>query len=160
MAAALAVLALLAASPGHAQRAAKPNTFESLSGAWSGTGTVHTSDGLHERLRCKANYVVPAGGNKVELTLVCASDAYKFELSSTIVQSGDSLSGYWSERTHRVGGRIVGRMNGGQIEARAEGDTFAALLTVGTHGSRQSFLMDSPGGKVSQVSIALARQGQ
>jgi hypothetical protein len=128
-----------------------------LSGAWAGNGFVETSDGLHERVRCKASYVTASAGQSVSLDLRCASDAYKFELSSNISQTGDQLSGIWFEATHRVAGKITGRNRGGLIEARAEGDTFTALLTVRTTGARQSFLMESPGAKVSRVSIDLRR---
>jgi hypothetical protein len=131
--------------------------FDALAGLWSGNGVVQTSDGLHERVRCKATYVAENAGRIVRLELRCASDAYKFELSSNIMQTGDSLSGNWFESTHRVGGSISGRNTGHEIDARAEGDTFTALLTVKTMGRRQSFLMESPGAKVSQVSINLSQ---
>ena len=131
--------------------------FDALAGLWSGNGVVQTSDGLHERVRCKATYVAENAGHIVKLELRCASDAYKFELSSNIKQTGDSLSGNWFESTHRVGGSISGRNTGHEIDARAEGDTFTALLTVKTSGRHQSFLMESPGAKVSQVSINLSQ---
>ena len=73
------------------------------------------------------------------------------------MQTGDSLSGNWFESTYRVGGTISGRNTGREINARAEGDTFTALLTVKTNGRRQVFLMESPGAKVSQVSINLSQ---
>lgn len=143
------------ALPEGISRASGP--FDALTGLWSGNGVVETSDGLHERVRCKATYVAQNSGHNVQLELRCASDAYKFELSSNIMQTGDALSGNWFESTHRVGGSISGRNTGHQIEARAEGDTFSALLTVRTIGRRQSFLMESPGAKVSQVSISLSQ---
>jgi hypothetical protein len=131
--------------------------FDALAGSWSGNGVVETSDGQHERVRCKATYAAENAGHIVQLDLRCASDAYKFELSSNIMQTGDSLSGNWFESTHRVGGSISGRNTGKEINARAEGDTFTALLTVRTNGHRQAFLMQSPGAKVSQVSINLSQ---
>jgi hypothetical protein len=124
---------------------------------WSGNGVVQTSDGVHERVRCKATYAAENAGHIVKLDLRCASDAYKFELSSNIMQTGDSTSGNWFESTRRVGGSISGRNTGSEINARAEGDTFTALLTVKTNGHRQVFLMQSPGAKVSQVSINLSQ---
>jgi hypothetical protein len=131
--------------------------FDALSGLWSGNGVVQTSDGQHERVRCKATYVPANAGHIVKLDLRCASDAYNFELSSNIMQTGDSLSGNWFESAHRVGGSISGRNTGREINARAEGDTFTALLTVKTNGHHQVFLMESPGAKVSQVSINLSQ---
>src|SRR6267378_3896541 len=45
----------------------------------------------------------------------------------------------------------------GLIEAKVESATITALLTVRTKGNRQTFVMESPGAWVSQVSIDLAR---
>jgi len=148
--------ALLAAALWSAPAAAQA-AFDGLAGAWAGSGVVETRDGLHERVRCKAKYVTQSAGQGVQLDLRCASDAYKFELTSSISQTGDQLTGNWFESTNRVGGKLSGRNKDGLIEARAEGDTFTALLTVKTSGSRQSFLMESPGAKVSSVSIDLRR---
>ena len=150
----LAALVMLAASPARAEG---QGPFEALAGSWSGNGTVNTSDGLHERVRCIAKYVSQNSGHGVRIDLRCASDSYKVEFSGSIVQVGDSLSGNWFERTNRVGGRISGRANGNQINVRADGDTFTALLSVKTQGSRQVFSMESPGAKLSEFSIALNR---
>ena len=151
--AALALL-LLAAPSAHPQGT---GPFEVLAGSWSGTGTVNTSDGLHERVKCLAKYVSEKAGNSVQLDLRCASDSYKVEFTSSIVQSGGALSGNWFERTRRVGGRISGRANGNQFNARADGDTFTALLNVTTNGTRQTFSMESPGAYVPEFTIALNR---
>ena len=144
-------------SPAFPEGTRGSGPFDALAGLWSGNGVVQTSDGLHERVRCNATYAAESAGHIVKLDLRCASDAYKFELSSNIMQTGDSLSGNWFESTHRVGGSISGRNTGREINARAEGDTFTALLTVKTNGHRQVFLMESPGAKVSQVSINLSQ---
>ena len=134
------------------------SSFSSMSGAWNGNGTVELRGGTKERVRCKATYDVPSDGQSVKFALVCASDAYKFDLSSTISQRNDgTVSGTWFEWTHRVGGAISGLSKGSMIEARAEGDIVTALLTVKTDGDRQTFVMRSPGAQVEQVSIALHR---
>jgi hypothetical protein len=140
--------------------AAATGPFGPLAGAWSGRGVVDTREGTHEKVSCKASYEAKDAGQAVRLELRCASDAYKFELSGNIVQRGDALSGNWFESTRRVGGTLTGHNSGGLIEARAEGDTFTALLTVKTTGTRQAFLMESPGAKVSQVLIDLSRPTQ
>jgi hypothetical protein len=152
----LAAMVTLAAPPTRAQGA---GPFEALAGSWSGSGIVNTSDGLRERVRCVAKYVSQDSGHGVRIDLRCASDSYKVEFSGSIVQSGDSLSGNWFESTNRVGGKISGRANGSgnQINVRADGDTFTALLSVKTQGTRQTFSMESPGAKLSEFSIALNR---
>src|SRR5262249_14043896 len=86
---ALLAFALLAAPPVRAQAT---GPFAVLAGSWSGTGTVNTKDGLHERVKCLAKYVSEKAGNSLELDLRCASDSYKVEFSSSIVQSGGSPS--------------------------------------------------------------------
>jgi len=147
-------LVLFAAPPVGAQAS---GPFEPLAGSWSGSGTVSTSDGLHERVKCLAKYVSEKAGNSVQLDLRCASDSYKVELTSSIVQTAGSLSGNWFERTRRVGGRISGKVTGNQFNVRADGETFTALLSVTTQGSHQTFSMESPGAYVPEFSIALNR---
>jgi hypothetical protein len=151
--AALALL-LIAAPTGRAQAA---GPFEVMAGSWSGTGTVNTSDGTHERVRCLAKYVSEKAGNGVQLDLRCATDSYKVEFTSSIIQSGGSLSGNWFERTRRVGGQISGRAEGDEVNVRASGQTFTALLNVKTQGTRQTFTMESPGAWVPEFTIALNR---
>jgi len=131
--------------------------FDELAGAWSGSGVVNLREGAKERVHCKANYVVKSDGYSIDQELTCASDAYKFEMTSNIVQQGDALTGIWFESVHRVAGKVVGRSNGSQIQVRAEGDTFTALLNVTTHGDKQQLVMESPGSKVESVTISLAK---
>jgi hypothetical protein len=78
-------------------------------------------------------------------------------LSANLEQNGSAISGNWFESEYRQGGTIVGQNVNGLIEARVEGNTVAALLTVRTKGERQSFAMEAPGAWVSQVSIDLLR---
>ena len=150
-----ALALLLLAAPADLAQAAGP--FEVLAGSWSGTGTVNTSDGTHERVRCLAKYVSEKAGNGVQLDLRCATDSYKVEFTSSIVQSAGSLSGNWFERTRRVGGQISGRANGDEFNVRASGQTFTALLNVKTQGTRQTFTMESPGAWIPEFTIALNR---
>jgi len=154
LAGAALALVLIAASSAHAQSS---GPFEVLAGSWSGSGVVNTSDGSHERVRCLAKYVSEKAGNGVQLDLRCATDSYKVEFTSNIVQSGGSLSGNWFERTRRVGGQISGKAEGDQVSVRASGQTFTALLNVTTQGTRQTFSMESPGAWIPEFSIALNR---
>jgi hypothetical protein len=151
--AALALI-LLCGSPARGQ---STGPFEVMAGSWSGSGMVNTSDGTHERVRCLAKYVSEKAGNGVQLDLRCATDSYKVEFTSRIVQSGGALSGNWFERTRRVGGEISGKAEGDQVNVRASGQTFTALLRVKTQGSRQTFSMESPGAWIPEFSIALNR---
>lgn len=155
----VAAAALGVASPGQAQRAPQVTTglFETWAGTWSGNGTLSTSDGGRDRIRCNVTYAVQSGGHTVKQDLRCASDTYRFEITSNIVQQGQTLTGDWFESTRRVGGRIVGRASGSQLDIRAEGDTFTALVTVNTQGNRQTYVLESPGSQLDSVSITLDR---
>ena len=93
----------------------------------------------------------------MDLDLLCASQAYKLNLQANIEQTGNEISGNWFEREYRQGGKIVGKNRDGNIEARIEGSTVAALVSIQTKADRQAFSMDAPGAWVSQVSIELVR---
>jgi hypothetical protein len=143
---------LLAIGPAVAEQG-----FDNVAGAWSGAGSMKPSDGPRERVRCKVEYIVKSTGQSLKMDLLCASDAYKMHLSANIDQDGSNISGNWFESQYRQGGKISGQNVNGLIEAKAESDTITALFTVRTKGDRQSFVMESPGAWVSQVSIDFRR---
>jgi hypothetical protein len=109
-------------------------------------------------LRCKATYAVNATGKAVQQTLRCASDSYRFEISSNVISEGGSLSGSWAEATRGVSGNISGRASGAEIVANVAGAGFTARLDVRTQGERQSVAIRPQGGTdVTAVAIALRR---
>src|SRR5215218_8969462 len=111
----LALSALSATSPALAQASA----FNGLEGSWGGTGTITLSNGSTERIRCRATYNVPIETN-MQMNIRCASDSYKFDLTSNVVlKGGGVIAGTWSETSRAVGGSIQGTANSGQISARA-----------------------------------------
>ena len=63
---------------------AQSGPFAGFNGAWSGNGTVALSDGTTERIRCKADYKVDGSGLGLKQNLRCASDSYKFDLTSNV----------------------------------------------------------------------------
>jgi hypothetical protein len=157
---ALAAGLSLAAPQAHAQQRtaeAAAGPFEGLAGSWSGTGTITMKDGGHERIHCRGTYSIQGGGSNMQQELRCASDSYKFDMSTNVSQSGGQLSGNWSENTRHVAGRVSGRATPTQIQARADGDTFTALLAVTTRGNQQTVSIQSPGAEVSDVSITMTR---
>jgi hypothetical protein len=146
------LVAVLAIVPAYAEQA-----FDNVAGSWSGSGAMKTKDGPRERVKCKVDYAVKNAGQSVKMNVRCASDAYKMDLNANIDQNGTALSGNWFESQYRQGGKVSGQNVNGLIEAKVEGDTITALLTVRTKGSRQTFVMESPGAWISQVSIELVR---
>ena len=84
VAAATLVAALAFTSASYAQS----GPFTGMAGVWSGGGTVTLDDGSTERIRCRATYAVSGNGTGLNQSLTCASDSYRFNLSSNVVASG------------------------------------------------------------------------
>jgi hypothetical protein len=143
---------LLSASAGHAQS----GPFAGFDGSWSGNGTVSLSDGSTERIRCKADYKVNGNGLGLKQNLHCASDSYKFDLSSEVTSNGDRISGNWSERSRNIFGNLQGTAGGGQIDVFVEAAGFAASLTLTTRGNKQTVQISSKG-EIRGVNITMTR---
>ena len=135
---------------------AQSGPFAGFSGAWSGNGTVALSDGTTERIRCKADYKVDGSGLGLKQTLRCASDSYKFDLTSDVTSHGDRISGNWSEASRNVNGNLQGTAGGGRIDVFVEAAGFAANLTLTTTGNRQSVQISSKG-EIRGVNITMVR---
>jgi hypothetical protein len=144
---------MLSASIGYAQSG---GPFAGFDGAWSGTGTVALSDGSVERIRCKANYKVDGTGMGLKQSLHCASDSYKFDLSSDVISKGDRISGNWSEASRNVNGSLQGTAGGGQIEVFVEANGFAANLMLRSNGNKQTVQINSKG-EIRGVNITMVR---
>src|SRR3984893_9268144 len=145
---------LVLVSAGHAQS----GPFAGFSGAWSGNGTVALSDGTTERIRCKADYKVNGTGLGRKQSLRCASDSYKFELSSDVTSQGERISGNWSEASRNIFGNLQGTAGGGQINVFVEASGCAANLTMRTMGNRQSVQINSKG-EIRGVNITMTKGG-
>jgi hypothetical protein len=151
-AAAAGALLLLSMSASQAQS----GPFAGFDGAWSGNGTVALSDGTTERIRCKADYKVNGSGLGLKQNLHCASDSYKFDLSSDVTSQGDRISGNWSEASRNIFGNLQGTAGGGQIDVFVEASGFAANLTLRTNGTRQTVQISSKG-EIRDVTITMVK---
>jgi len=145
---------MLSVSAGHAQSA----PFAGFDGNWSGNGTVALSDGSVERIRCRADYKVGGNGLALKQHLNCASDSYKFELSSDVTSNGDRISGNWSEKSRNIFGNLQGTAGGGQIDVFVEAAGFAANLTLRTTGNKQTVQISSKG-EIRGVTITMSKGG-
>jgi hypothetical protein len=148
----LCVGVMLSVSAGNAQS----GPFADFGGSWSGAGSVTLSNGSTERIRCRANYQVDANRTGLRLTLRCASDSYKFDLSSNVTSQGGNISGTWSEASRNLNGNLQGRVSDGQITVFVEAAGFAANLTMTTRGNKQSVSISSKG-EIKGVSITMVR---
>ena len=111
-----AVVTLFAASVFSSASHAQSGPFAGMAGTWSGGGSVTLDDGSSERIRCRATYAVGEGGAGLNQSLTCASDSYKFALSTNVTAQGGSLSGTWSETSRNINGMIQGRGSNGSFQ--------------------------------------------
>jgi len=165
--AAFALMLALSPQPGAAQQqkseAAKAkvqseHAFAQMAGSWSGGGTLSLSSGTRERLRCRAHHSIGQGGRSLSLSIRCASDSYRFDLTSDVVNRRGRIYGRWSESSNGVSGTIAGRAAADRIRAVATSNTFTAGLSITTHGSRQSVSITPRETFISGVHIALRRR--
>jgi len=154
---ALCLLVLLAAnlswSAGHAQT----GPFSELTGAWTGGGHLLVKDGGKEAIRCRATYSVGSGGTTLEQSLRCASDSYRFDLTTQVTASGNSLAGSWKETSRDINGNISGRVNGSNIEGLVEANGFSGSLSVRTTGKTQTISIRSQNTDFHGVDVSLKR---
>jgi hypothetical protein len=136
---------------------AKVHPFAAMAGTWTGGGSIELTNDIKERLRCRATYNHGQAANSLALAIRCASDNYKFELTSNVVERGGQISGQWNETAYGVSGSISGRVNGGRIQAMARGDSFNAALAVNTNGNRQSVTITPERTYIISVQIAMSR---
>lgn len=137
--------------------AAAAEGFGALAGSWSGAGTISTTSGNSERIRCRVSYSITPTGAGLHQDLRCASDSYNFQVSSDLINQGGSLSGTWTEVTRQASGRVSGRVSGGTIQVAVTGPAFSAGLSIVTSGNKQSVSIHPHGGDIADVSLSLSR---
>jgi hypothetical protein len=151
-----AVVTLFAASVFSSASHAQSGPFAGMAGTWSGGGSVTLDDGSSERIRCRATYAVGEGGAGLNQSLTCASDSYKFALSTNVTAQGGSLSGTWSETSRNINGMIQGRGSNGSFEVVATAPGFSANISLTTRGNKQSVVI-RPDSQFKGASISLTR---
>ena len=151
--AALCAVAGLAMGSAYAQSS---QPFAAWSGAWTGAGSITTSDGTTERVRCRASNVVEAGGTRLRQSLMCASDGYRIQLATNVTANGRTLSGTWSETSRGISGNLSGSLSGGRFEIQASSPSFNANLRLTTSGNRQTVFITSDS-QIRNVAINLSR---
>jgi hypothetical protein len=146
--------------PEPTEAALKPapiHPFAAIAGNWTGGGAIDLTGDIHEKLRCRASYTHGKSNNSLILAIRCASDNYKFELTSNVVERGGQISGQWNETAYKVSGSISGRVSGNRITAMAKGNSFNASITVNTTGNKQSVTITPQATYITNVQIAMSR---
>jgi hypothetical protein len=152
-----AIAALVAAASWSSNSSAQAGgPFAGMAGVWSGGGTVTLDDGSTERIRCRATYAVGAGGSGLQQTLTCASDSYRFNLTSNVMAQGSAVSGTWAESSRNIQGSIEGRSGPGVIQVVANAPGFSANISLRTSGNKQSVVIRAES-QFKAASISLTR---
>ncbi|MGH6708758.1 MAG: hypothetical protein ACREEK_07275 [Bradyrhizobium sp.] len=123
----------LAAPASYAQSG---GPYAGMAGKWAGGGTVTLDDGSNERIRCRAVYDV--AGPKMDMSLTCASDAYRFNLTANVVDQGGAIVGQWSETSRGITGSLSGHGGGGNFQVTAVTAGFNANIALKTAGNKQT----------------------
>ncbi len=137
---------------------ADPGPFDGYAGSWSGTGSIQIADAGTERIRCKGTATADGSGNNLRQSLRCASDSYRFDLSTDLRANGSALTGFWTESSRGINGTVDGRINSGSIVARVETNGYVATFNITTRAGKQSVAIASPG-PIRAVNISLSRGG-
>jgi hypothetical protein len=140
-------------------KATAGHPFAAMAGAWTGGGIIQLTNDITERLRCRADHKYNQGASSLALSIRCASDNYKFELTSDVVERRGQVSGTWREAGYGVSGSISGRVAGSRISATATGDKFTSAISVNTSGNRQTVSLTPERTYVISVQIELNRAG-
>ena len=141
-----------------ANSASAVGPFAELAGHWRGSGSVTTSGGIQEAIRCKATYAVNAIGNTMDVNVDCASDSYRVNLISSVSAQNGELSGSWQETTRQIQGQVAGRIRSDDtFQATLQAMGGAIQLAVRTSGKRQAITITAQGSDIQGVSITLRK---
>jgi hypothetical protein len=139
-------------------KAEAAHPFAAMAGAWTGGGVISLTNDITERLRCRADHKFNQSASSLALSIRCASDNYKFELTSNVVERRGQISGQWKEASYGVSGAITGRVAGNRITATAQGDKFTSALSVTTTGNRQTVSLTPERTYIISVQISLNKR--
>jgi hypothetical protein len=138
---------------------AASHPFASMAGNWVGGGTIELTNDIKENLRCRVSYNYTASNNGLGLSIRCASDNYKVELNSNVIDRNGHISGQFTEANYKLSGGISGQVNGGRITATAKGDNFTAALAVNTSGNHQTVTITPEATYLISIKLALSKVG-
>jgi hypothetical protein len=133
--------------------------FQKFIGEWRGGGEIVASNGHRESIRCRAEYAEAKNGSALSQAIVCASESFKLNIKSYAEASGESVQGYWSEAARDLSGHLTGRIQEGRFEGEISAPAFTAAISLTSNGRSQAVSIKPRGGDVSDVRIALKRNG-
>jgi hypothetical protein len=102
-------------------------------------------------------YTISGAGSGLGQVLTCASDSYRFDLTTNVTAAGSTLSGNWSETSRKMNGTLTGKINRDKIDALVEANGYSGSLAVHTSGNRQTIALRSQSTDLRGVDITLTR---
>jgi hypothetical protein len=130
--------------------------FRPFLGSWRGTGEITTQDSRKEPISCRATY---EGDDEQSLTisLVCASDAFRINIESSVTEEGGALRGEWRETTRGVQGDISGQIGRGDFEGQVTAGGVNVGISIRVSGRRQAVSIRPSAGDFRGVDIVLSK---
>lgn len=93
---------------------------DTLTGSWSGGGTVHYSS-THERAKCRATYS-RVSGTLFRMSASCATPSGRVDQSATLNRVGkNSYAGVFHNNQYNITGSIHVRLRGNTQQVRLRG---------------------------------------
>lgn len=137
--------------------AASASPFNTLDGAWSGSGQVRFEGDRNERLVCRAYYNSKDGGTGLGLAIRCASTSYKIEMRAALKYRGGQVSGTWEERTYNAAGTMKGQAGSGTMHIDFSGNV-SGRMSLDFNRSRQKVSISALGGGAANIHLNLSRR--
>lgn len=132
--------------------------FSAMVGTWQGDGTITVAGGGQEKLRCRARHTVTNADKDLILNFRCASDSFKFEITSKVVANLREFSGSWLETSTGVTGTINGQIDDNRLAGIAEGAGYSADIAMVTASNRQSVTITPHNAIIKGVQIGLSKR--
>lgn len=138
----------------------KPGSpFTALKGSWSGNGLIQLENGASEAIRCRAYYTTKSAGQRLGMSIRCASPSNKFDLRAGLdmIETG-TINGTWEERTFNANGTAAGQASGTSMRLDIDG-TLKGTVSVILDGRSQHVSIYSDNTGLNGVTIRFRKAG-
>lgn len=102
----------------------------SLTGSWSGNGSISFSSGSKEKARCRARFA-KTGASSYAMSATCATPSAKVDQTATLYKSGaNSFTGNFFNQQYNTGGSIRITVSGRTQSVRLNGEAGSAFFKL------------------------------
>lgn len=101
-----------------------------LTGSWSGNGSISFASGSKEKARCRARFA-KTGASSYSMSATCATPSAKVDQSATLYKSGaNSYTGSFFNQQYNTGGSIRITISGRTQSVRLSGEAGSAFFKL------------------------------